>query len=105
MADTRDTMAREIDDELRRERLLKLWDQYGTYVLAGALAIVVIVGGYKYNEGRIAQANEAASTNYIVALRDFAISKPADAQKALEALVATAPAGYATLSRLRIAAY
>jgi hypothetical protein len=105
MADTRDTMAREIDDELRRERLLKLWDKYGTYIIGAALAVVVGVGGYKYYDGRIAQANEVASTNYIVALRDFAISKPADAQKALESLVVTAPAGYATLSRLRLAAY
>ena len=39
MADEpKDMMAREIDEELRRERLLKLWDTYGTYVLAAAVA-------------------------------------------------------------------
>jgi hypothetical protein len=105
MAEPIDSMAREIEDELRRERLLKLWDQYGTYLLGAALAVVIGVGGYKFNQNRVAQANEAASTNYIVALRDFAISKPADAQKGLETLIQTAPAGYTTLSRLRLAAY
>ena len=105
MAEPTDALAREIDEELRRERLLRLWDQYGTYVLAVALAVVVGVGGYKFYESRMAQANEAASTRYIVGLRDFAINKPAEAQKALEDLVANAPAGYATLRRLRLAAY
>ena len=57
MAEPTDMLAREIDEELRRERLLKFWDQYGTYILAMALAVVVGVGGYKFYESRRAQAN------------------------------------------------
>lgn len=105
MAEPTDMLAREIEEELRRDRLLKLWDQYGTYILAAALAVVLGVGGYKFYESRKAQANEIASTRYIVGLRDFAMNKPGEAQKALEDLVANAPAGYATLSRLRLAAF
>jgi hypothetical protein len=105
MAEPTDMLAREIDEELRRERLLRLWDKYGTYILAVALAVVLGVGGYKFYESRRAQANEAASTRYIIALRDFALNKPAEAQKVLEELAANAPSGYATLSRLRLAAY
>jgi hypothetical protein len=104
MADQKDMMAREIDEELRRERFLQLWDKYGTYLLGAAVAVVVGVMGYQYYEGRRAAASEAASVQYIVALRDFAFSKPAEAQKALEDLLATAPSGYATLVRLRLAA-
>lgn len=105
MAEPTDMLAREIDEELRRERLLKLWDRYGTYVLAAAVVVVFGVGGYKFYESRRAQANEAASTRFIVGLRDFALNKPAEAQKALEELASTAPAGYATLSRIRLAAH
>jgi hypothetical protein len=105
MAEPNDMLAREIDEELRRERLLQLWDKYGTYILAAALAVVVGVGGYKVYENRRAQANEAASTRYIIGLRDLALNKPGDAQKALEDLAMNAPAGYATLSRLRLAGY
>lgn len=105
MAEPTDMLAREIDEELRRERLLKLWDQYGTYILAVALAVVVGVGGYKFHESRQAQANEAASTRYIIGLRDFAMNKPGEAQRALEDLAANAPTGYATLSRLRLAGH
>lgn len=105
MPEPTDMLAREIEDELRRDRLFQLWDKYGTYVLAVALAVVVGVGGYKFYESRQAQANEAASTRYIIGLRDFAMNKPGEAQKALEALAANAPTGYATLSRLRLAGY
>ena len=105
MAETKDMLAREIDEELRRERLFQIWDKYGTYILAVALLVVVGVGGMKYFDSRRGQANEAASTRYIIALRDFAIKKPADAQKALEELAVSAPSGYAALTRLRLAAY
>lgn len=105
MAEPNDMLAREIDEELRRERLFRLWDMYGTYILVAALVVVVGVGGYKFYESRQAQAREAASTRYIIGLRDFAMNKPGDAQKTLDDLAANAPAGYATLSRLRLAGY
>lgn len=98
-------MAREIEEELRRERLFKLWDTYGTYILAAVVLVIAGVGGWKYYEYRQARANEVASTRYLVALRDFAAKKPYAAQKALEDLLAKAPAGYAALARLRLAAY
>jgi hypothetical protein len=106
MADqSKDMLAREIDEELRRERLLQLWDRYGTYVLAAAVLVVGGVGGYKYYDYQQNLAAEAASTQYIIALRDFAIGKPEEAQRNLEKLVPNAPRGYATLARLRAAAY
>jgi hypothetical protein len=105
MADNRDLMAQEIDEELRRERLLKLWDQYGLYLLGAALVAVFAVWGWKAYENNRIQANQLASTQYLVALQDFATQRPDEAQKALDGLIAKAPAGYAALSRLRLAAY
>ena len=35
---------REIDEELRRENLLKLWSRYGKYVIAVAVLAVLIAG-------------------------------------------------------------
>jgi hypothetical protein len=100
-----DIMAREIDEELRRERLLKLWDMYGVYVLAAALAVILGVGGWKYYEHQQTQANELASRQYIAALSDLANKRDFDARKRLQDLADTAPAGYAALARLRLAAY
>jgi hypothetical protein len=102
--DPRDAMAREIDEELRREQLLKLWDKYGTLVLAAALVLIVGVGGWKYYQYRQVQANEAASTQYIVALGDLAAKRSYEGHKRLEDLLANAPPGYAALARLRLAA-
>ena len=105
MADPiRDLMAREIDEELRREQLLKLWDKYGTYVLAAVLLMILGVGGWKYYQGRVLQANQTASTQYLVALTEFGAKRTSEAQKTLEDLVPNAPAGYAVLARLRLAA-
>jgi hypothetical protein len=99
-----DLMSREIEEELRRERLLKLWDQYGIYAVAAVVLVVVGVGGFKYYEYRQARANESASTKYVIALTDFAGKRTFEGQKALEEMAAKAPAGYATLARLRLAA-
>ncbi|MBO0766555.1 MAG: tetratricopeptide repeat protein [Hyphomicrobiaceae bacterium] len=103
MADLRDAISREIDEELRREQLLKLWDKYGVYVLGAALAAILAVAGWKGYEYRRAQANETASNQYFLALGELAAKRTDEAQKALEGLAA-APSGYAALARLRLAA-
>jgi hypothetical protein len=35
----------EVDEELRRERLEKLWKKYGTWIIAAAIAAVAVSGG------------------------------------------------------------
>jgi hypothetical protein len=105
MTDQRDALAREIDEELRREQLLKLWDRYGTLVLAAAALLILGVGGWQYYKHRQTQASEAASTQYIVALGDFSAKRSDEALKRLDALIPNAPPGYAALARLRAAAH
>lgn len=99
-----DMMAREIEEELRREQLAKLWDNYGVYVLGAVLAVVIGVAGWQYYRHQRAEANETASTKYIIALNDLGNKRGLEAQKGLEDLAANAPKGYAALSRLRLAA-
>jgi hypothetical protein len=103
MTDQRDSLAREIDEELRREQLLKLWDKYGLYAVVAALLVIAGIAGYKYYEHRRTAAAEAAGTSLTLATREAA-SKKAEAQKTLEDLAAKAPASYALIARLRLAA-
>jgi hypothetical protein len=103
MVDQRDSLAREVDEELRREQLLKLWEKYGTYVVAAVALIIIGVGGFKYYDHRRAVAAETAGARFAAAARDAARNKPAEAQKALEEIAAASPAGYAALARLRLA--
>jgi len=102
MTDQRDSLAREVDEELRREQLLKLWEKYGTYLVAAIALIVVGVGGVKYYQYRTAAAAEAAGARLAAATR--APESSADAQKILQEIGTSGPAGYATLARLRLAA-
>ena len=104
MVDQRDSLAREIDEELRREQLLKLWDAYGTYVIVAAVLIIAGIGGYKFYEHRRATAAEAAGAKLAIAAREAAQDKKAESQKALEDIAKTAPTNYGVLARLRLAA-
>src|SRR5262249_57064316 len=60
MVDDKDSLAREIDEELRREQLLKLWEQYGTYVVAAAALLILAIGGHQYHEQHPPPAAHAA---------------------------------------------
>jgi hypothetical protein len=62
MSNESDSLLREVDDELRREQLEKLWKKYSSLILLAAALIVVAVGGYKFLESRRIAAAEAAGS-------------------------------------------
>jgi hypothetical protein len=94
----------EVDEDVRRDQLKKVWDQYSIYIIAGAILIVAAVGGwrgYQYLEAKKA-AEASAAFNQAVELSDA--NKHAEAEAAFNNLVANAPSGYRILSRLHAAA-
>jgi hypothetical protein len=94
----------EVDEEVRREQLKKLWERYSIYIIAGAILIVAAVGGwrgYQYLEARKA-AEAGAAFEAAAGLSEQ--NKHAEAEAAFTKLAATAPYGYRVLSRLRAAA-
>jgi hypothetical protein len=101
MVDKNDALAREVDEELRREQLQKLWERYGTYVLAAAVAIVVGVGGFKWYEQRQIAAAQAAGSRFEAATNLVADGKADEATKAFDEIARDGPAGYAVLAQLR----
>lgn len=103
MADNNDTLFREVDEELARERWEKLWQQYGTYVLAGAALIVALVGGKQFWDTHQRTMSEAAGAKYEAALSLGTAKKTDEATAALAELAASAPKGYATLAKLNLA--
>jgi hypothetical protein len=94
----------EVDEEVRRDQLKKLWDKYSIYIIALAVLVVAAVGGwrgYQYVEARkAAEAGEAF--NRAIELSEQ--GKHEDAEKAFADLAAKAPYGYRLLSRFRVAA-
>ncbi|MGO4715495.1 tetratricopeptide repeat protein [Bradyrhizobium sp. 2TAF24] len=94
----------EVDEELRREQLKKLWDRYSVFIIGAAVLVVAAVAGwrgYQYWEGKRA-AEAGAAFEAAVTLADQ--NKHAEAEAAFTKLAAEAPAGYRTLARLRAAA-
>ena len=94
----------EVDEDVRRDQLKKLWDQYSIYIVAGALLIIAAVGGwrgYQYLE-----ANKAAEAGiaFDKAVELSEANKHSEAEAAFSDLAAKAPSGYRMLARLRAAA-
>jgi hypothetical protein len=94
----------EVDEEVRRDQLKKLWDQYSIYIIAAALLIVAAVGGWRGYQYLEAKKAAEAGAAFDTALELSEQNKHTDAQAAFEKLAATAPAGYRMLARLRAAA-
>jgi hypothetical protein len=94
----------EVDEDVRRDQLKKLWDQYSIYIIAGALLIIAAVGGwrgYQYLEAKkAAEAGAAFDRAVDLAEQD----KHSEAEAAFNSLAASAPSGYRMLARLRAAA-
>ena len=94
----------EVDEDVRRDQLKKLWDQYSIYIIAGALLIIASVGGwrgYQYLEAKKA-AEAGAAFDRAVELSEA--NKHTEAEAAFADLAAKAPFGYRVLARLRVAA-
>jgi hypothetical protein len=94
----------EVDEEVRRERLQKLWDRYYPYILTLAVLMVVGIGGWRGYEYWVAQKAAAAGADFEKAITLSEQGKHAEAQAAFDKVVAEAPSGYAVLARFRAAA-
>lgn len=103
MADKNDALFREIEEELRREQFQKIWERYGTYIIAAAALIVVSVGGVKYWESHKLARAQSTGAEYEAAIALAASGKTDESAKALEQIAANGPAGYATLAELSLA--
>jgi hypothetical protein len=94
----------EVDEEVRRDQLKKLWDQYSIYIIAGALLIIAAVGGWRGYQYLEAQKAAEAGAAFDRAVELSEQNKHAEAEAAFNDLAAKAPSGYRMLARMRAAA-
>jgi hypothetical protein len=93
----------EVDEDLRRDRALKLWNKYGNYVVVLAVVIVAATAGYTFWRDYDRKQAEASGNQYMAALSQAA-SDPAAGQLALDSLARDGRAGYSILARFNDAA-
>lgn len=95
---------REIDEELKQEQYTKLWQDYGKYVIAAAVAAVLAVGGFQgWSKYQTAKRVDD-SKRFLAAVAMLADDKPRDAAALFAQLAENAGTGYATLARFHRAA-
>ena len=103
MANQDDGFLREVEEELRRERLEKIWRQYGNYIIAAAVLIVVGVAGFKYYESSRLSAAQATGARYQEAIALAEDGKEGSAAKEFETIASEGGKGYRALARLQLA--
>lgn len=94
---------KEVDEELQREWINQIWEQYSGYILAAAVAIVLGVGAYKLIEGRRIAAAEAQGAQYVAGIKLLTEGKIAEGSQALAA-IGKSSSGFGPVARLRLAA-
>jgi hypothetical protein len=98
-----DEFIREVDEAVRQDRWLQLWKQYATYIVGGAIAIVVGTGaGVAWRNYQASQRFEDAR-RYAAADELLRQDRPAEAAAAFLALAEDAGGGYDVVARLRAA--
>ncbi|MGE0054908.1 MAG: tetratricopeptide repeat protein [Hyphomicrobium sp.] len=103
MADDGDSLLREVEEELRREKMEKLWARYNGVILGAAALFIAAVAGYKFLENRRLSAAQTAGSEFNAAVELANQNKSDEAIKAFEHIAETGPHGYASLAKLHIA--
>jgi hypothetical protein len=103
MVDKNDSLYREVEEELRRERMAKLWDKYGVYVVGLVVLLVAGIGGHQLWQSRQQTLAAEGGGLYESAVRLSTEGKTDEALKAYETLADGGHRGYATLATLQSA--
>lgn len=93
----------EVDEEVRREQLKKLWDRYSIYLIAAAVLLVVGISAWRGYEYWVAQRAAVAGAAFEAAMSLSGQAKHGEAEAAFAKIATDAPAGYRVLARMRAA--
>jgi hypothetical protein len=102
MAEEQDLVFREIDAELKQEKLQKLWKEYGAYGVGAVLALVVSFAGFKGWENYDLSQRGEASERFAAAEKLAGDGNAAAAREAYGGI--DGGGGYAMLAQFHLAA-
>ena len=94
----------EVDEEVRREQLKKLWERYGNLVIAAAMLVIAAVGGWRGYEWWEAKKAAESGAAFEAAASLAEAGKHSEAEAAYAKIASDGTAGYRSLARLREAA-
>jgi hypothetical protein len=94
----------EVDEEVRRDQLQKLWDRYSILIIALAILLIAGIGAWRGYEYWLVKKAAEASAQFENAVVLSEQGKHAKAEAVFAKIADEAPAGYRTLAKLRAAA-
>jgi len=100
---SQDSLLREIDEDIRRERFGRLWQRFGIYIVGAIVVVLLAVAAYQFWHYRAEAARQQASARYAAATALVATDRAA-AEQEFGAIASDGPAGFAVLAGLRQAA-
>ena len=95
-----DTLIREVDEDLRRDRLTQLWKQYGALLVGLVIVLVLAVAG---TEGwrSYQRSTHADASRHLAEAARLVATDPTAAAQAFIAVAEDGPSDIALLARLR----
>jgi len=95
---------REVDEEVRREKLQQLWERHSNLIIAFALLIVLGVGGWRGYDWWESQKAAESGAAFEAAIALAEADKHPEAQAAFAKIAGEGSSGYRMLARFREAA-
>jgi len=99
-----ESFIREVEEELRSDKLKSFWDTYGKLIIALAVAIVVGTASYRYWLSYTDQVAGASGDRFLEAVELSNENKHDEAIAALEKLAEDGSGQYPALATIRLAA-
>lgn len=95
---------REVDEDVRRDKLAAFWGRYGNAVIGLAVLVVLAVAGWRFYQWQELKKAEAVGAQFEQALKASREDRGPEAEKALMEIIGAAPSGYRLAARFRLAA-
>ncbi len=91
----------EVDEEVRREQLKRVWERYGIYIVALAILFVAAVGGWRAYEWYEMKKATEAGNEFEAAIVLSQEGKTQEAEAAFSKIAKDGTTSYRMLSKLR----
>jgi hypothetical protein len=92
---------REVDEEVRREKLNRLWERHSNLIVSVALLIVLAVAGWRGYEWWELRKSAESGSQFEAAVVLAEAGKQAEAQEAFAKIAKDGSSGYRVLARFR----
>ena len=99
-----DSFMREVEDELRSDKVSDFWKKYKFLVIGGAIAIVIGTAGYRFWDSYAQKVAGASGDQFLSAIELSNEGKHDEAITQLEALSKDGAGEYPALAQIRLAA-